>query len=93
MQASVAMTPRPVSYTHLDVYKRQFEGKLNVHTEIGGYHVIAASCGRGYWYGDTTYDDDGTTPITILDWMKREIAAAAADDPTGTCLLYTSRCV
>lgn len=61
-----------------------FEGKLNVHTEIGGYHVIAASCGRGYWYGDTTYDDDGITPITILDWMKREIAAAAAADPAGT---------
>ena len=73
--------------TCADAYQKPggaFEGKLNVHTEIGGYHVIAASCGRGYWYGDTTYDDDGTTPITILDWMKREIAAAAADDPTGT---------
>ncbi|MBX9035154.1 LamG-like jellyroll fold domain-containing protein [Gordonibacter massiliensis (ex Traore et al. 2017)] len=60
------------------------EGRLNVHTTVGGYHVIAASCGHGYWYGDAMYDDDGTTQISRLDWMRREIAAAAADDPTGT---------
>ena len=42
----------PVSYTHLDVYKRQEEGITHVGLYVGGNHML--HCGSPIGYADLT---------------------------------------
>ena len=79
----------PVSYTHLDVYKRQMlssnasvtvaaNGVLDIETTGGQY-------ARGVELG---------TSMTYPDAFDRRFTAAAGSTlRVKTCLLYTSRCV
>ena len=71
----------PVSYTHLDVYKRQHEDykfKSDVDAAVRFFHENdLAGCG---WVMKCS---EGSTEVEVtLDCNK-----------TLTCLLYTSRCV
>ena len=43
---STAATVRPVSYTHLDVYKRQGKGRVAVVADEGREDVVAHEEGR-----------------------------------------------
>ena len=83
----------PVSYTHLDVYKRQDQAYSQAHHD--------AACAR---YGDpaqlakyhTLFVDSITVAGRLcLQWSKGQ--PQAYSDKTGKpdmrCLLYTSRCV
>ena len=67
----------PVSYTHLDVYKRQVTGS--------GTQDLALVFGEGV--GNEKYVDFKVT------WTKEcKVSIVKKDQDTG-CLLYTSRCV
>ena len=72
-----------VSYTHLDVYKRQVLGLATGSTPIGAYKQLAA------WYekGDVDFAEVSTYNLD-------EYRGLSHDDPQSYhyfCLLYTSR--
>ena len=87
----------PVSYTHLDVYKRQAQTSFSYRVDPGGQVLLTATrSGNG----------GATAPDAIATLTFRALAAGAAHidlitiAPVGaggatinTCLLYTSRCV
>ena len=67
----------PVSYTHLDVYKRQRQGRVEAGREEDGFDGQEDHCQE-----DHGEEDDGE------EGCRREDR-----DREGVCLLYTSRCV
>ena len=97
LQERLLLLPQmePVSYTHLDVYKRQYVKKA----EDEGYIVINRdTVGGSDHIGGTTPQDS----VEMVSNAKGEIKIYGLDTgiyylketeaPTG-CLLYTSRCV
>ena len=71
----------PVSYTHLDVYKRQIIDRVTKHGNAIG--------ARGTKSGIVKLDR-----LNALGAYSLHCATSELDDATlGTCLLYTSRCV
>ena len=98
----------PVSYTHLDVYKRQVYHCMDLHPEIGrlsgefanpvAYRILARL--------DAATMRRATAVVVLSEDMARSVARrdpALADKVVvlnnfalpqfGDCLLYTSRCV
>ena len=80
MKPNVSDVVYAVSYTHLDVYKRQ----------VDGYAIIA---GDSYGAGDSNpafYQVTGHVNIEEQALMTVDMGEAVQ---VQTCLLYTSRCV
>ena len=74
------LTAEPVSYTHLDVYKRQ---DAPVAGRAFGMPVVeAAGCGARL-----------TVPFQCIALCADEPTANGSSAVTRACLLYTSRCV
>ena len=67
----------PVSYTHLDVYKRQ------------GHHRMQRAVAVGLGPRDVIVELVGQRRPHLVDHAQRHVAGAHVVD----CLLYTSRCV
>ena len=89
VQIKLTVSRNPVSYTHLDVYKRQVFARLAFFQE---FEMIAV------------YYDNGQSAVSIarhdaLDYVRAKNVADYRDaDPNArrllqVCLLYTSRCV
>ena len=82
-------TLTPVSYTHLDVYKRQGKGDwlLNIDPNTNGKfhsaHVLNGLTARDV----ITFGKSGAS--NIEGWVREPIAKYQFIN----CLLYTSRCV
>ena len=85
----------PVSYTHLDVYKRQGQGGADVFAGVtdGFSRQTEIAVGVLRW----VVDKDQVSPPILQCERPPEIPVApnvAIDDEEGSvCLLYTSRCV
>ena len=81
---------RPVSYTHLDVYKRQhLDGaaaaeRVDLKIE-GGVHPVAGGHAAGLGHGG---EEDAVTLGAALGQAQLQVPVLA-----HVCLLYTSRCV
>ena len=84
-------TERAVSYTHLDVYKRQ---------PYGSYTIRELSAPHGYHPSEKVWkvDIDGTfvNPIKVLDTVENQpapgrIKILKQDELDKHCLLYTSQ--
>ena len=79
----------PVSYTHLDVYKRQLEDRVKGGLQPGpgleGLFVIGVVAVRG--------EDEGAQKNPLLHLRAEALGAGSAVQLLQTCLLYTSRCV
>ena len=69
----------PVSYTHLDVYKRQIQ-------------EVVVSSSRTMMSGTST-SAAPTTSLTTSFCTLAVLAALPDMAPPSPCLLYTSRCV
>ena len=91
----------PVSYTHLDVYKRQV--LVHVKTKKGKGYKPAEQCPDKY-HGIGSFDlktglpkSQGPAP-SFTEVLGKAVVDLAAEHPnmvaiTAACLLYTSRCV
>ena len=77
----------PVSYTHLDVYKRQ--GKLSF--TIYGKETRPANRTSKY-VSETLGVTDPGEPIVKVD-ASLAPGARVTEQSSHSCLLYTSRCV
>ena len=95
-------TYMPVSYTHLDVYKRQgkeFVEQLEAKMKEIGVGEIGVISGRYYAMDrDNRWDrvELAYNALTSGEGVKGTDAPAAVQasyDNDKTCLLYTSRCV
>ena len=93
----IAATLAPVSYTHLDVYKRQ----LHCHTQ-GGLQAVLIGSPRDFQFVAViahgrradAIDDRALLGDAVLSGMAlRGLLAALAGHRITRCLLYTSRCV
>ena len=95
-------TCTPVSYTHLDVYKRQVPGSggplgddaatnVKIAAEIG-YPVIVKAAGGGGGRGMRVVHTEAAL-VNAIATTKQEAKAAFSNDMVYICLLYTSRCV
>ena len=91
------VTPPPVSYTHLDVYKRQVLFQPN---ELHSYHFSAATSfntsGDAYSLGASNANTPPEQSINVelgakLDSADKRFTTRLA--VFQSCLLYTSRCV
>ena len=99
----------PVSYTHLDVYKRQLQG-LHAEDDFAAglglgevRHVGVHGAGRDGIYADPagTQDRGEVLHQRVDGALRRRIGRQRADgsvrrerrDQHNACLLYTSRCV
>ena len=108
-QNTLANTGAPVSYTHLDVYKRQLDLGAHLHTQLG-IEVRQRLVEQEYFW----IAHDGAAHGDALALAARELARLAieqlgdVEDARGildplldlglgellqACLLYTSRCV
>ena len=96
-------TPDSVSYTHLDVYKRQEEEYVNNTLEEGWQHCLTVPRELKYCNGKV-YQYPVEELMNLRRWKKklcdadRETETDGAFDlelqvQKGPCLLYTSRCV
>ena len=83
---------RPVSYTHLDVYKRQ------VFTQLGELGLLSLAYPEQYGGGEQPYE----VYLQVIEeiasaWMSVAVCTSVHSltcFPMYTfCLLYTSRCV
>lgn len=70
---TVADAPQAPGGTHA--------GLEHFHGTIGGYHVIAASCGTSYQYG-TEIRTEGYEGLTRTEWMVQQLEAAVQDGGT-----------
>ena len=96
--------PNPVSYTHLDVYKRQ-SGDSALYTPYLQAIGAATTGPAGETLSDAVAGAMAWCPITTMDsadaayeWNMGQFSASgtrAAGTWTAaySCLLYTSRCV
>ena len=101
---SASHRPGSVSYTHLDVYKRQVEQLLEELPQLKSFATLSPIPGFADWLGKL--DADAVEAIVREDksraktrqragvpdgqrWVARLARAAQAK----ACLLYTSRCV
>ena len=105
---SLIRSAATVSYTHLDVYKRQEVARFIEHLKyarIIGADMVGTETGRlssDFRVTPETYSEDG---YQLLLKSMREIVSAAEklgvivgvegvfDHTLYSCLLYTSRCV
>ena len=83
-----------VSYTHLDVYKRQARGRAASHNGAAWLRRGAMMMGlaAGAHAGAQTAGPAGTAtlaPVTV----RGEQVGVTEGSASYTCLLYTSRCV
>ena len=74
----------PVSYTHLDVYKRQDVIYYLSYTENDNEYYRTASFNTNVTVNDSSKNLKGTFSGTLQD---------SATGSTLTCLLYTSMCI
>ena len=75
----------PVSYTHLDVYKRQVPVHPVLPTRAAEAPQAAHACRlHGWRFPGGRHTGAGTAGALCRWWIARD---------TGGCLLYTSRCV
>ena len=75
-----------VSYTHLDVYKRQ---DITQRPEIAARRIE-----EGHWEGDTVVGKRGSKEAVVLSLLEKKTENyIAIRIPGKDCLLYTSRCV
>ena len=101
------MTIVSVSYTHLDVYKRQLHDQTRwqrpgardglLHLPAARWHaarVVARERGICLLYTSDVYKrqlQGYLAALHLADSLGNEVAAARAHN--NICLLYTSRCV
>ena len=89
-----------VSYTHLDVYKRQGHGLLEGFHPCAGFGQVSGQDGKGSQndvgkghskphHGQAEHDAQRRLEHGRADSLAQERSAARG----GDCLLYTSRCV
>ena len=79
--------PVPVSYTHLDVYKRQVQGPLRVvEGPLGLDHLLGRPL-RVDW------DAEGYEGVVSSTIKKYNAQIHTQSAVYCICLLYTSRCV
>ena len=85
----ISAIPRSVSYTHLDVYKRQEQGYLhrdikpaNLYLRASDHRVILIDFGAAR--GAVGRQSKSVTSLVTPGYSPPE---------QYTCLLYTSRCV
>ena len=91
LKSFISETTVAVSYTHLDVYKRQ---------PLGGAVTLNAGSGWSHtWNGLDVYEGGQPIAYTVREVnVPTGYEAAYSEDGftitnTHTCLLYTSRCV
>ena len=87
----------PVSYTHLDVYKRQHVTLGGRSLKVDGIAVTAAVPAYPYTVDDMNLDlgNGAWNQATGLVWATEATARSfvTPSAPLNYCLLYTSRCV
>ena len=93
--------PQPVSYTHLDVYKRQLPGAANVTGNMAFTMVLAIisllvilfSTNTHFW--GHIFWPPGVPLFVKVILIPIELAGVLLIKPAALmiCLLYTSRCV
>ena len=80
-------SPRPVSYTHLDVYKRQAQ-RIEWETK-GAYYV--ADFHEDNFEKEAWFTKDGVWQMTETDLRYADLPAPVRSSyESSTCLLYTS---
>ena len=87
--ALISTSAGPVSYTHLDVYKRQ----ALISYKDGEKRYILAPVGLGV--GDTVFAGEGSDirPGNALKLKDIPVGTVIHNVELEPCLLYTSRCV
>ena len=104
MVISLAISVVTVSYTHLDVYKRQGIRKLNSAYAVGGGPLLVSTIESNYRIDIDNYASvDFSSMANIIDLVggvDLEVSTQEAgyinmylDEQCRLCLLYTSRCV
>ena len=88
----------PVSYTHLDVYKRQVVGQARLERIVAGYQQFAGTALGAYGKDGLEVAHAGLRPQAQnfhIEHLDAGIAQTLLGPCTqgGICLLYTSRCV
>ena len=84
----MASSANSVSYTHLDVYKRQFKNlspKISVDYQLTPDILLYGLASRGFKSGGYNIRANATA-------VPRS-AEPFDDEKVDSCLLYTSRCV
>ena len=92
---------KPVSYTHLDVYKRQYNGRADAGEGVGGVTLELYAEGALIPFdapvATTTTNTDGTYLFADLTPGRYFVRVPSWQFDFGGqlygCLLYTSRCV
>ena len=82
----MALAQGPVSYTHLDVYKRQLmsnETKTKLKSVVPFLVLIAIAIAALFAVPEAAFD-----PASVVDPVTK-----APTYTYNSCLLYTSRCV
>ena len=92
MSCACGLIYGPVSYTHLDVYKRQGPTRAQVQAELQQAKVSGQ-----YTFGEEGYPAAIASKSSLTaQQVQEQLAQAknAGEDTFGNiCLLYTSRCV
>ena len=93
-KAPVERFLNPVSYTHLDVYKRQ--GWLNIFNPTFTLHLLEESIAEA-WVTRKPTSAGHVTSLELFAHDGTQIAQLYGQRTEGeqeqACLLYTSRCV
>ena len=89
----------PVSYTHLDVYKRQLSPQANNNiAAIAEFDVLGADgkpVSREHWkirYADSEETRSGNRTADKIFDLQESTFWMTVDNVAYPCLLYTSRC-
>ena len=101
-EAGMSTWMAPVSYTHLDVYKRQPERKqINISEPIvvrhGSRYGVRMKATAPSIHMIQSMVETEIAPIVGSEQQAKDlvdyIESAAQKEQDGICLLYTSRCV